>query len=105
MNRFRSKIQSSVITFSSWSRKSYALFAVMGKMVRIGFLNIDLALVEVITIKKHLSLSVNQEDEEEDDRELLSVSEASLLERLMALPAVISDDIFYVTFYNILKKG
>ncbi|QZE13720.1 hypothetical protein K4L44_14290 [Halosquirtibacter laminarini] len=61
--------QNRLITFSHWSRKSYALFAVIGKRVRIGVLKIDLAKVEITTIKQHLQCLLNLDKDESLDEE------------------------------------
>ncbi|MDC1105720.1 hypothetical protein OAT16_03380 [Prolixibacteraceae bacterium] len=94
------------VTFSRWSRKSYALFAVIGRLVRIGFLNMDLSKVDDILLSKqsYRSNSTQDENEEEELMENDMLWLSSFEENLPQFHTVPCDELSYFTFKN-TRKG
>lgn len=73
-------ISSNVVFFSRWSRKNYAVFASLGKHVKIGVLKVDICqkallkgLVDIISISK------NTKGTEEDESEV-NIADQSILQ-------------------------
>ncbi len=76
----RNYISSEQLVFSKWSRKNYAIFASLGKQVKIGVLKAGICqqtllkgLVDIITISK------NTEDSEDDESEV-NIADQSMLQ-------------------------
>ncbi len=72
-------ISPAVLVFSKWSRKEFAIFASLGKQIKIGVLKADICqktllkgLVDLITIAK------NTEDFEEDESDVNIADHSSL---------------------------
>jgi hypothetical protein len=75
----RNYIASEQLVFSKWSRKNYAVFASLGKQVKIGVLKAYICqkallkgLVDIITISK------NTEDTEENESEVNIADQSNL---------------------------
>ena len=79
------QIFSNVVVFSQWSRKSYAAFASLNKVVSIGHLSIDIcksSLLKNATLIRLLNLFISDESDadEYDVNELLENSSLFLAE-------------------------
>ena len=96
-------IAKSALVFSKWTRKSYAIFASLGKLVTIAHLSIDIC-KSFFTQKKNILSLLTTNSEESENRD---VEKDSLiwewLEKLMLEMGIISlDEAYYSTEQNII---
>jgi hypothetical protein len=72
-------ISPSIFVFSKWSRKEYAIFASLGKLIKIGVLKADICQKALLKGLVDLNNNVGiKEDCEEDETELSSPDQNSL---------------------------
>ncbi|QZT38667.1 hypothetical protein K5X82_07155 [Halosquirtibacter xylanolyticus] len=104
MRRYSNITPNAIITFTKWSRKSYALFAVIGRLVRIGFLNMDLSKVDDVLLNipsSKSTMTMKEEDEEEECIQELDRLRVSLYEGLIPQSTSIPcDKIDCYTYYK-----
>ncbi|GEM_PF-5237999 len=107
----REIIHNNVTIFSRWSRKSYSLFAAIGKVVHIGHLRSDMLAEISEIISELITFAEPQQVSEDDDCDNDVVLENELICSVIQDTACIggscscydSGNIFYNSFTGILK--
>lgn len=82
-----------VVVFSGWSRKAYAIFASLKKVVRIASLSIDVCIMSLLKNPSVVQL-MDIFNAENDDTEELEAELEGDLSQLAILPVVANNDTF-----------
>jgi len=95
-------ISPDIFVFSKWSRKEYAVFASLGKLIKIGVLKADICqkalLKKLVDLKKIANLSEDFEEDESD----LNIADYNSLQFMLSSLGL---SIFQTTNLATIKKS
>lgn len=96
-------ISNKVLTFSQWSRKNYAIFASLGKVVKIAHLSVDLCVSSILKSQPGIGSALLRfflAPEKEDEEDSAIVQEMLQME---LLPLAIFNSDNYQTYHKIIN--
>lgn len=98
-------ISPDIFVFSKWSRKEYAIFASLGKLIKIGVLKADIcqkALLKRLVELKKIALLKEKIEEDEND---LNIPDHDCLQSIFSLFGLSSFSIFNLSSISLSKEG
>jgi hypothetical protein len=97
-------ISPSIIVFSKWSRKAYAVFASLGRLIKIGVLKADICQKALLKGLVNLGNIVKIEEDFEEDETALDTSVHDSLQFILSFLGLSVFQIINLTTIKISKK-
>lgn len=97
-------ISTNIFVFSKWSRKAYAIFASLGKLIKIGVLKADICQKALLKGIVELGKIAEFKEDVDEDENALDITDHDSLQFILSVLGLSVFSIFNLTSVTISKK-
>lgn len=97
-------ITTNIFVFSKWSRKEYAIFASLGKLIKIGVLKADICQKALLKGIVELGKIAEFKEDVDEDENALDITDHDSLQFILSVLGLSVFSIFNLTSVTISKK-